>query len=47
VVCSSTNSKNERFCDEWRALINNFVFGESVAIKVNDNVGRYFQTKKG
>jgi hypothetical protein len=35
------------FSDEWRALINNFVFGGSVAIKVNDDIGRYFQTKKG
>ena len=35
------------FSDEWHALIYNFVFGGSVAIKVNDDVGRYFQTKKG
>jgi hypothetical protein len=35
------------FSPEWRALINNFVFGGSVAIKVNDDVGNYFQTKKG
>ena len=35
------------FSDEWCALIQNFVFGGSVAIKVNDDVGRYFQTKKG
>jgi hypothetical protein len=35
------------FSDEWRALINNFVFGGSVAIKINDDIGRYFQTKKG
>jgi hypothetical protein len=35
------------FSDEWRALIHNFVFGGSVAIKVNDDVGKYFQTKKG
>jgi hypothetical protein len=34
------------FSEEWRALINNFVFGGSVAIKVNDDIGRYFQTKK-
>jgi hypothetical protein len=34
------------FSDEWRALIHNFVFGDSVAIKVNDNIGRYFQMKK-
>jgi hypothetical protein len=27
--------------NEWRALINNFVVGGSVAIKVNDDVGKY------
>jgi hypothetical protein len=32
------------FSDEWHALINYFVSGGSVAIKVNDNIGRYFQT---
>jgi hypothetical protein len=30
-----------------RALIHSFVSGESVAIKVNDDIGKYFQTKKG
>jgi hypothetical protein len=30
------------FLDEWCALINSFTFGSSVAIKVNDDVGRYF-----
>ena len=35
------------FSPEWRALIRNFVQGGSVAIKVNDDVGHYFQTKKG
>jgi hypothetical protein len=35
------------FSDEWHALINYFVSGGSVAIKVNDNIGRYFQTLKG
>jgi hypothetical protein len=35
------------FSEEWRALIHKFVFGGSVAIKVNEDVGRYFQTKKG
>jgi hypothetical protein len=35
------------FSDERRALINSFVSGGSVAIKVNDDVGRYFQTLKG
>ena len=35
------------FSDEWRTMIHNFVSGGSVAIKVNDVVGRYFQTRKG
>jgi hypothetical protein len=35
------------FSDEWCALINSFVSGGSVVIKVNDDVGNYFQTKKG
>jgi hypothetical protein len=34
------------FSDEWCALINNFIFGGNVAIKVNDDIGRYFQKKK-
>jgi hypothetical protein len=34
------------FLDEWRALINSFMSGGSVAIKVNDDVGRYFKTLK-
>jgi hypothetical protein len=29
------------FSDEWRALIYSFVSGGSVAIKVNEDVGRY------
>jgi hypothetical protein len=35
------------FSNGWHALINSFVSGGSVAIKVNDDVGRYFQTWKG
>jgi hypothetical protein len=35
------------FSDEWRALIQSFVSRGSVAIKVNDETGRYFQMKKG
>jgi hypothetical protein len=35
------------FSDEWRALIDSFVCGGSVAIKINDDVGRYFKTLKG
>ena len=39
--------KMKGFSPEWRALIRNFVQGGSVAIKVNDDMGHYFQTKKG
>jgi hypothetical protein len=35
------------FSDDWRALIHSFVFGGSVAIKVNDDTCHYFRTKKG
>jgi hypothetical protein len=35
------------FSNEWRALIHGFVSGGSVAIKVNDDTGHYFRTKKG
>jgi hypothetical protein len=34
------------FSDEWCALIHCFVSGGSVAIKVNDDIGHYFQTLK-
>jgi hypothetical protein len=33
------------FSDEWCALINNFIFGGNVAIKVNNDIGRYFEKK--
>jgi hypothetical protein len=32
---------------EWHALINSFVSRGSVAIKANDDAGRYFQIMKG
>ena len=35
------------FSAEWCAMVHSFVSGGSVAIKVNDDVGHYFQTKKG
>jgi hypothetical protein len=35
------------FSPEWRALINTFVYGGSVAIRVNDDMGCFFQTRKG
>ena len=34
------------FSNKWRQWIQNFVIG-SVAIKVNDDICHYFQTKKG
>jgi hypothetical protein len=35
------------FSDRWCSWVNQFVSKGSVAIKVNDDVSRYFQTKKG
>jgi hypothetical protein len=35
------------FSPEWRALINDFGSRGSVAIRVNDDTGRYFQRRKG
>jgi hypothetical protein len=35
------------FSDRWCSWVNEFVNRGSVAIKVNDDVSRYFQTKKG
>jgi hypothetical protein len=34
------------FSTELCALINNFVFSGSVAIKVNDDIAKYFETRK-
>ena len=35
------------FSEEWCARVHDFVSGGSVAIKVNNETGNYFQTKKG
>jgi hypothetical protein len=35
------------FDPKWCDLITNFVEGGSVGVKVNDDIGHYFQTKKG
>jgi hypothetical protein len=35
------------FSPKWSALINDFMSRGSVAIRVNDDTGRYFQTRKG
>jgi hypothetical protein len=35
------------FAPLWCRLISNFVQGGSVGIKVNEDIGHYFQTKKG
>jgi hypothetical protein len=35
------------FTPLWCDLIQEFVKGRSVGIKINDDIGRYFQTRKG
>jgi hypothetical protein len=35
------------FAPEWCRMINQYVQGGSVGVKVNDDIGHYFQTKKG
>jgi hypothetical protein len=35
------------FSAKWISWIKSFVMGESVAVNVNDDVGHFFQTKKG
>src|ERR1041385_8666438 len=35
------------FLEEWCALIHSCVSGETVAVNVNDEIGLFFQAKKG
>jgi hypothetical protein len=43
----SQNLESESFFfEEWLVLIHNFVYEGGVAIKFNDNIGKYFETKK-
>jgi hypothetical protein len=35
------------FSHKWCDLVKKFVEGESVRIRVNDDIGHYFQTRKG
>lgn len=35
------------FSPKWISWVDSFIYGGSVAVKVNDNVGHFFQTKKG
>ena len=37
----------KRFSPEWIGWIKSFISGGSVAISVNDEIGSFFQTKKG
>jgi hypothetical protein len=37
----------KRFSEKWCYWINQIVSKGSVGLKVNNNIGRYFQTKKG
>jgi hypothetical protein len=34
------------FCPKWIYWVKTFIYGESVAVNVNDKVRNYFQTKK-
>jgi hypothetical protein len=35
------------FYQQWCAWVENFMAGESVGIKINDDIGHYFHTHKG
>src|SRR5688572_1305162 len=35
------------FCQQWCTWVERFISGGSVGIKINDDPGHYFQTKKG
>jgi hypothetical protein len=35
------------FVPEWCGVVQQYVQGGSVRVKVNDDIGHYFQTKKG
>ena len=37
----------KRFSPEWIGWIKSFISGGSVAINVNDEIGSFFQTRKG
>jgi hypothetical protein len=47
VFLQQTLLRMKGFSGEWHAFINTFVSGGTVAIKINCEVGRYFQTLKG
>ena len=34
------------FCPQWCKWVENFISGGSVGIKINDDIGHYFQRKK-
>jgi hypothetical protein len=40
-------TRMKRSPNEWCALIQKIVYEASIALKVNNGVGKYFQTKKG
>ena len=47
MAISTPSSTYEGFDDLWRKYIESFVQKGSVRIKVNDDIGHYFQTHKG
>jgi retron-type reverse transcriptase len=44
---STINFKDEKFLQKWCSWVKQFTQGGNVNIKVNDQLGSYFQTKKG
>jgi hypothetical protein len=44
--CVQQTLRMKGFCPRWCKWIENFISGGSVGIKVNDDIGQYFQTKK-
>jgi mannosylglycoprotein endo-beta-mannosidase len=49
VMCSFLQQtlRMKGFSPKWCSWIQNIVTGRSVGIKVNDDIGPYFQTKRG
>jgi hypothetical protein len=42
-----TNFENKRFNSHWYSWIESFIYKGSVCVKVNEDIGRYFMSKKG
>jgi hypothetical protein len=47
MVVPTTNPMNEKLLGQMDFLDTDFISGGSVAVNVNDDIGHFFQTKKG